>query len=645
MSKPEEGLRGRYIDSRYQTALAFGQTSPYIMPWRAYQETLPTFALTNALGVHLNLGDAAPEPVLRHLAACGVRHGRIEIGWGNAFEDDAETTLTQASRDGLRPLLLACRGNDVRPLVLLNAHHGVPVPMVNAQKTLARAARKGDRVAYLSDTGDLKRYRSGFNNVLQYKAVEVMFTEIAADGEVVLSRPLPKDLGDAGKTVTVGTLRYLPFGFPDPAENAKTRNAWKRYVLAVARFAAQTLTPLGFGDRGFDMEIWNELSFGSDFVQVTNYFDPVPFPAPKETWGDIVRATAEVAVANAGTFGGVRLCDGFANTIPWTAASQEPARVTALSKHPYSSLREYDGTPPGGDVVNALLVAEPKPHFYPRYRIAFPEYFANALQTEHVIRDLSPITTDLYGTKHGRFARAALDRAKPFRVWFTEWGVVPKEWGVSGREAALHLKARAYLRIFVFMVGKGLERLYFYAARGEDVALGMASERFIEYAVKKRQFPSGDAKYRSPVLATLKRLLDAVSGDPNLRETRPLVVEDIRDTHGHFQWRGDGSPAHPALYNRECFVLLPFQQTQSSFVLMCYIQTRDMTKSLPPERYTVILSGFAYPENVRITRYFDPVSGKNVPDARVLRSDGLGRVFLSLPVVDYPWLLFLSDAT
>ena len=645
MSEKEQGLRGRYIDARYQTAIGFGATSPYLQPWRAYQETLPVSALVNALGIHLNIGGEAPEPILKHLAGCGVRHARIEIGWGSAFAGADETTLTKPIADRLRSVLLACRANRVRPLMLLNAHHGVPCPMENAQKTLARPARKNDRVAFLSDVSGLRVNHSGFNNVSEYKACEVLFTRIEKNGRVTLSRPLAKDLGDAGKSVSVGTLRYLPFGFPDRAENAATRTGWQRYVLAVARFAAATLSPIGNSDRGFDMEIWNELSFGSEFLGAEHYFAPVPFRVAPYVFGDMVKAVSEVAAANTGTFAGVRLCNGFSNTFPWTASSTEPRRVTALSKHPYSSAVTYRGDPPSkAPVVNAAFVEEAKPAFYPSYKAVFPEYFFNALQTEHLIRDLSPLVTDVYGTKHGRFARPATDGAKAFRVWFTEWGIMAKEWGVTGADAAQNLKAKAHLRMFVFAVGKGLERLYFYAAGGEDTGFGMVSERFMRHAIAVRESPASDAAYRSPVLATLKRLTDAVAGSNTPFTPRPLVVRDIRDTHGHSQWQGDGSAQYPALMNRECVVFLPFQQSETRFVIALYVQTRDVTKSLPPERYTVIVSGFAHPLNVAIDRLYDPVTGANVGGARILYADGAGKIAVSLPLTDYPYLLFLSDA-
>src|SRR4029077_18289139 len=120
----------------------------------------------------------------------------------------------------------------------------------------------------------------------------------------------------------------------------------------------------------------------------------------------LVQATADVATANPSIFSGTELSDGFGNTIPWTASSTEPARVTGISKHCYAvqkafPVEEYKGS----GALNALLQQEDPPAFIPNYRVNFPEYAATALQTEFFIRDISPISTFIYGVMHGRNTR------------------------------------------------------------------------------------------------------------------------------------------------------------------------------------------------------------------------------------------------
>ena len=647
----ETGLRGAYIDPRYQTAVGFGQTSPYLQSWRAYSETLPTSALTDASGVMLNLQNENPDVICRHLAACGIRYGRIEIGWSTTLTSD-ESALDPGAAASLRPLLLACRANHIRPLILLNSNHGYPCPMTVATHTLAAPARKGDRHLLLRDAGGLRAGYSGLNDVLPGKACDPLFAAVAPGGRIMLSRPLPKDLGRAGDPVTVGTLRYRPFGAAGTPEYAETRGGWQRYALAAARFAAKTLAPSGGSDRGFDIEIWNELSFGSDFRDINLYYDPPLFPSGLQMTTDLVRAVAEVAVAHADTFAGVTLCDGFSNTIPWTASSGEPVRVAALSKHPYAGSRTYAGKPEQAmPVVNALFVAEEKPGFYPSYTALFPEYWGNALQTETITRDLSPISTSIYGGAHGRFARIGANGTPVVcQVWFTEWGLAPNEVGVSAPDAAGRLKAKMYARALLFYVGKGLRRLYFYGAVGRDNSLGIVSERFAAVARQPSPEVRDDKTLRSPVLTMLDRLTRAFAGaggDAGISAPaalRPLRVDDIRDTHGHFQWLGDGTPAHPTLYNRECVVFQPFQAGSARFVIVYYVQTRDVRETLPPENYLVIVSGLAHPRTATLSRVYDPVDGVEVAGARVAWRNGRGQVAFFLPATDSPRLLFLNDS-
>ncbi len=82
-----------------------------------------------------------------------------------------------------------------------------------------------------------------------------------------------------------------------------------------------------------------------------------------------------------------------------------------------------------------------------------------------------------------------------------------------------------------------------------------------------------------------------VGVDPGLVSTRQLTLASIADTHDHLQFRGDGSPRHPHLYDRDVFVFLPFQANRHRFVIPYYVMTRDITKGLAPEEFTVKIRG------------------------------------------------------
>ena len=242
-------------------------------------------------------------------------------------------------------------------------------------------------------------------------------------------------------------------------------------------------------DKGFDLEVWNEMSFGSNFIYINSYYDP---PLAKyngdQAWGDIVKATSEVAQAKPEKFAGVLLCDGFSNTLPWQASSAEPPRVHALSHHPYAGRRNFPQDDKGDNLRDARLLPDPT-KFVPAYSEVFPEYFATAIQTEYLMRDASPLTTDIYGTKHGRYARVVNGKVVPCPVWITEVGYGPNEDGIKDGPAALALKAKTTARYFCFYANKGVERLTLYDTSSGDLGLGLVQDNFLQYAKTRTVYP------------------------------------------------------------------------------------------------------------------------------------------------------------
>lgn len=627
-------LAGPYTDPSYMTRIWFGAHSHYLQPWRSYLETAPASRLVQAIGINLNLNEGEnPDVVLRMLAKNGVRVGRIEIGWANIDWDD-ETKINGAER--LVPLLRACKKYGIRPLILLNAHHGVPGPTRFFERTVAADAPAGAREVRLDTTDGLVIGRSGFCNLTDYRAAEVLVTGIEGN-TVKLSRPLPKPF-TAGQRVLMATLKYRPFSVPGSDEWKETIAGWQRYVGTVARFVADVLGTRDAPDKGFDMEIWNEMSFGSCFIYINLYYDP-PYADYNgdANWGHIVAATAEYAEAHPQDFAGVRFNDGFGNTLPWQASSTEPARISAIGKHPYAGRRNLPDDRIKGTHINALGGED---NYCPTYSAMFPEYFGTAIQTETMIRELAPFETEIYGTKHGRFVRPG----NPCTVWITEVGYAPAEDGVTDREEALALKAKAVARYLAFYVNKGVEKLCFFAAAGGDMWLGHVLDSFIEYSKTHDEYPADDEPYTSPALKVMRRMSERmkVGLSPALTDgkTRQLEVLDIEDDHDHFQFAGDGTPEHPPLYNREVFAFLPFQANERRFVIAYYVMTRDIKKALEPEEYTVTVRGLRG-RGARVSAY-DPIRDAPVP-VKVLGA-GADRIKLRLIAADYPYLLEVQEA-
>ena len=627
-------LAGPYTDPSYMTRIWFGAHSHYLQPWRSYLETAPASRFIEAVGINLTLNEGEnPDVVMRMLAKNGVRVGRIEIGWASIDWDD-EAKINGA--DHYTRLLLACKKYGIRPLILLNAHHGCPGPTRFFERTVTADAPEGVREVRLDSTEGLILGRSGFCNLTDYRAAEVLVTGI--EGNVVkLSKPLPKAF-TAGQRVLMATLKYRPFSVPGSDEWKETIGGWQRYVGTVARFVADVLGTRNAPDKGFDMEIWNEMSFGSCFIYINLYYDP-PYADYNQdsNWGHIVAATAEYAEAHPEDFAGVRFNDGFGNTLPWQASSYEPARISAIGKHPYAGRRNLPDDRIKGPHINALGGED---NYCPTYSVMFPEYFGTAIQTETMIRDLAPFETEIYGCKHGRFVRPG----NPCTVWITEVGYAPSEDDVTDRDEALALKAKAVARYLAFFINKGVDKLTFFAATGGDMWLGLVLDSFLEYSRTHDEYPADDEPYTSPALRVMRRMTERmkVGLAPHLSdsETRKLQVLSIEDDHDHFQFDGDGTPEHPPLYNREVFAFLPFQANERRFVIAYYVMTRDIKKTLPPEEYTVNVAGLRG-RGARFSVY-DPLRDTAVP-VKVLEA-GDERVRLRLIAADYPYLLEIEEA-
>ena len=291
-------------------------------PWLGYLETVPASRFLNGVGVGFNSSNA--DLVCEMLSRHGCSVTRFEIGWCQLNPDG---TLTNASI--IRPLQ-AFQKWGLRPIILLNAHHGVPCPMSFFSAQLASAAAQGARSVTFTNTSGFSSGYTGICNLTQYKACEVFITSVNGN-TCTLSKPLPVALS-ANQRVQMATLQYKPFSAAGSAHYKNTVAGWQAYVFKVAQTAVQYL-----GAGNFDLEVWNELTFGSDFLNINNYYSP---PVDNHyygnaRWAAIVQATADIADANSSVFSGVEISDGFASTVPWPSSAQEPARITAISKHPY----------------------------------------------------------------------------------------------------------------------------------------------------------------------------------------------------------------------------------------------------------------------------------------------------------------------
>jgi hypothetical protein len=623
-------LSSPYTDPEYLTKMPFGSHSHWMQPWRAYLETIPASRYLDGVGINFNVQTSNPEPLLRLLSRQGVRHLRVEIGWGSINYND-ETQIDNAAN--LRLILLACKKYGIRPLILLNANHGVPCPVKNSVVTLAAPVKPGDTTILVKEISGIQSGFSGLSNVTDYMAAQYLITEVSGN-RLTLAIPLSSAF-PAGHTFAVGTWKYRPFGPKDSEDYQNTIAGWQRYVGTVGRFVGDLVgTPQ---DRGFDLEIWNELTFGSEFLYINRHYAQKLYNYDEtQIWGNIVNDTASFVEANPALFAGVGLSNGFANTIPWPGAGEQPDRITAISKHPYQGRLTYPKNEYPGAQLDALFQT-PNPAFIPSYSEFLPEYFGLGLQTETAIRDMAPISTSIYGGKtHGRFA-GKVERP----VWITEVNLDPGDENPKvSVERAWQIKAKLISRYLTFYLNKGVSRVALFGISGGDKNIGIVPQVFLD-RLPNLLTTADPQLFISPPLRVIGHISQqfSIGLDRNLKTTRPLQVLSIGDTHDHFQFAGNGKPGTPNLYDRDVLVILPFQINKKRFVIPYYVMTRDVTKDLIPENFTVEIAGFNTAGAV--LSVYDPIRDRPVPFT--IQSKTKSSFKLQLTAADYPYLLTVQE--
>jgi hypothetical protein len=646
------------IDPRQQTALEFGDRSHWLQPWRAYLDTPLVAELRDAIGLNLNVEPGELAATARLAAANGIARARVELSW-NLMDYADPGRLADPARVGT--LLATLRDNGIRPLILLNSNHGEPVPVRRLDLVTMAAAPAGARSVVLrpDSAASVVPGRTGLDATERFKAAATIITEVGADGVATLSRPLEAALPAGAHPAT--TLRFEPFArptLPDGAPNPafeRTLEGWLDYATAIA---AQARDALGPG--GFDLEVWNELSFGSDFLDINTYYDPAidtgsgdPFFVTTDA---ILRRTIAALRDPALGLGPIGIGSGFASQRPWDAGSTSPAGLSALDKHPYPPRLSFpqDQTPSTARALDAQGNPDGargpdgnwQGAFTPSYQAYFPEHFLAAIQTEHLIRDLSPITTSVFGTDHGRLTSPP--GAPAPRVWVTEVNMAPGD-GL-GAAALSRFRAKVALRSVLAFAAKGVEAVHLYAARDPSGAHQLIDQGFFDALEAGAGYPGDDAGGQA--LIALRRLATAAAGPGEVDERRALSLAGVSGGEGS-EFAGDGTAAHPDLAHRELVAVFPFQGGARRFVVGTYVMTRDLERvrqpaltpddparyDLAPVAYRLRLSGLRGCDlSLAAT---DPLDGVAVP-ARLVDCSGQ-EATIELPLTDSPRLLEISE--
>jgi hypothetical protein len=641
------------------------EKSHWRQPWRSYTETMPASALLGAVGINFNVKPGWAEQTARLLEESGFRRARFEMGWSTiSYADPSQ--MNPANREAMATLLTAMRDHGIRPLILLNANSGGPCPVKIETITLTQAAAKGDTVLHIdpADVGKIVPRRTGIRS--GGTAANYLFTEVSPDGTVSLSAPLgelwaskPEQpvVGDlpAGP-LTVETLLHEPFspelladGSPNPALEP-TMRGWLDYVGVVTREAEAIL-----GSEEFDVEVWNELSFGSRFLNISGYYKPAPYTG--STWNQtaILKRTVAYLRDPANGVPNVGIGNGFSNESPGWSPEGAPVGLTAIDKHPYGGWRNFpsaekvEGVRPldGLGILSGAKVGEDwTAEFIPDYHAFFPEFFLSALPNQTLVRDLSPTPNWYAGAWHGRHVQTP--GGDPLEHWITEFNLAPTSGPVHDMTSAdvRHVESKVILRALLAYVNKGMTAVHFYAANSGNFSL--IDSAFFK-ALQKSAATYPGSERGGETMDAVRRLLSAFAGAKDAAP-RQLSLDELTDYEQHVQFEGNGTSRFPPLYDRDVFAFLPFQVDARRFVIPVYVMTRNVVEihggssgperfDMPADTYRMAIGGI----DGRDARAWasDPLTGAQVPVEIVSRS--AGQLGVEMPVTDSPRLLTIEE--
>jgi hypothetical protein len=695
LSASYSGVTTDPIDPHYLTEVPFGTSSFWIQPWRAYLDTWPASRLLESVGVNFNAPQRTFESNAQILQDSGFKFARIGINWYSLSYSEPNVFWNEAEK---RARLQALVRHGLRPLILLDAPSGAPAPSRNVTLTTTVEAPLGATTVQLSPESAalVVPGKTGFNCLSFCGNPDILITAVDANGVATLSKPLPQALaagGHAGRTLLYAPFQKptLPNGAPNPVFE-ETLAGWIHYVAEVTKLAASVAGP-----GGYDLEIWNELTWGSQFLNSEHYYtlgssseeecleEPLPEigttgeceqrllkekeSVNKEIRTALMNATiAYVRNPENGIGPEVGITDGFASQTPFPSGASAPIGLTALSKHPYATLKEFPSyyTVNGIRPINALGLGDrqsrtnPAPQFIPSFTSLFPEFRLSALATETLVRDVAPFVTEIYGNPHGR--TVGPEGGEPLQKWITEYnlgfkkttlpvgpdGVTPQLTVVSPADK-VHFEAKALLRSLVATVGKGIQRDYFYAATKAG-PLSMISESFEAAAEADPSSYPGDS-LGGEVMDGFRNMLAQFAGPgPGAGGARQLQLLSIAQYGNHAQFRGDGTAAHPPLYDREVLGVFPFQSAPGKFEIPVYVMTRDLLTlyqplalpteihrfDLPDEHFRITLGNLPKGGVPTITAY-DPLRNERTP-AHLVSQEG-STATIEIAATDYPRIL------
>ncbi len=659
------------IDSKYLTETPFGTTSFWIQPWRAYMDTWPASRLVESLGINFNVSASQAEATAQLLQDSGFKLARIALNWDALSYDDPTRFADEAS---VRTRLEALHKHGLRPLILLDANSEGPTPAKPVDLETVADAPAGAQTVTLTTAAAAAVVpgKTGFDGLAFGGDPDILIDSVGPGDLATLSKPLPNALA-AGEHKGA-TLLYAPFsaptlanGQPNPAFQ-ETLAGWLSYVATVCREAASI-----FGPEGYDLEVWNELSFGSQFLNAEYYDTPAGTEGVGAATREITKALLDETVAYVrnpadGIGPGVGISDGFASQTPFPSGANAPLGLTALSKHLYDGAKTFPAADQERSLTPLNALGEPDtlensfaPLFVPRYQSLFPEYYLAATQTETIVRDLAPITTEVYGLPHGR--DVGPPGGAPLQKWMTEYNLSLNGATVVGPDESTptqatltpadkaHFQAKALLRSLVAMINKGMTREYFYAAAGHALAL-IPPSFYTALQAHPETYP-GDT-LGGETMNGFRNMLAQFQGPGPGPDLKQLTLLSITQNGNHAQFTGEDTPNHPNLYDREVLAVLPFQSSPTRYVIPIYVMTRDLLTlyepnaptndihrfDLPNETFHITLGNLPQTTTPPTITAYDPLRNETTP-AKLTTQTG-HTATIEIAATDYPRILTIE---
>jgi hypothetical protein len=677
-------LKGNYIDWEQQN-VPFGTRSFYAAPWRSYMDTRDAPSLLNALSINYEttLKTEHAEAISQALQEAGFKSVRLEIPWKEINFDD-EFKLNLAAEEALTTVLNAFKKHGLRPLILLNANSGLPAPYKFVNVTMKNSASAGDKVIYVKDVSSIRPGYTGLQG--QNQAMYPVITAVdPATGKCTLSDELKANVNIGSYELI--QLKYQPFsgskfsnGLLNPSAE-ETNGGWLKYVATLTKFLKGKLgTP---SDAGFDLEVWNEYSFGSEFLDINNYYNPPLQFSEYITYSEggtktgsdhilpaeiILPLTANYVKAAKNQLLGVRVISGFSNQRPWDNGTDVWTNQDGFSRHYYT---EYNSN---GSIISSKTVRTvptinalgQEDTYVPTHMSAFPEFWFDAYQTEYMVRDTQPFPGPF--PDHYRYSNSG--DGKEAELWMTETNFVRTSFanelidkkGLKPTDPALirlihNIQTKALLRSYVFLSHKGVKNIFSFAVNFQgDLQFAVIPDAFFERLDQNGNKLDAQAKQLlGPQIQAVTNLSHFMKSGMAIQNTRKVNVDNIIEYKPRIVFSGDGTPQHPKRYHADDFTVLPYQLNDHQFAIGYYVMTRNLTHSwdktkneldpsryaMPDQQFEMTLSNIAG-KGAAVSAY-DPIT--NTTTKMTVTNATANTLTVKVPATDYPRFLVVQEAS